>query len=319
MKLNMNMEGRQRGVALITAVLVVALASIASAAMLVSSNLAIHRTTTLIDTERAWWYASGVEAWVAAGLQLDAQNSKTDNLGEIWARPVDYIPVDEGGLRGNVTDLQGRFNLNNLAKQPSQPGQKDKYLEQFNRLLQNIPAAQQLPIEGLGEAIRDWIDEDSNPAGFGGAEDGEYSSLTPPYRAANRLMVSPSELLAVRGVTRDLYLALRDYVSALPTMTPVNVNTAAEPVLRSLSEQPSQGLAQFLESRKDHPADDVQQLFDQGVFGTDVDKSSIAVSTEYFLLRSESLIGSSRVALYSVIHRPAKGDAVILGRSQDIE
>ncbi len=73
-------------------------------------------------------------------MQLDGRESKTDNLGEIWAKPVDYIPVDEGGLRGNVTDLQGRFNLNNLATQPSAAGAKDRYLEQFNRLLQNIPA-----------------------------------------------------------------------------------------------------------------------------------------------------------------------------------
>ena len=69
---------RQSGVALITAVLIVALASIAAAAMLSSANLAVHRASTLSDTERAWWYADGIEQWVKSILSLDLQNSKID-------------------------------------------------------------------------------------------------------------------------------------------------------------------------------------------------------------------------------------------------
>ncbi len=65
-------------------------------------------------------------------------------------------------------------------------------------------------------------------------------------------MVSTSELLAVKGMTKELYLALRDYVSALPKMTPINVNTAPEPVFRFRSPNSrSQGLSQFLESRRE--------------------------------------------------------------------
>src|SRR3546814_13490993 len=89
------------------------LAAIAAAAILSSANLAIHRTQNLQESELAWWYVDGVESWVKTILLRDAEINKYDSLGDIWAMPVDFLPVDEGGLRGGVTDLQGRYNLNN--------------------------------------------------------------------------------------------------------------------------------------------------------------------------------------------------------------
>src|SRR5438128_2572645 len=131
----------QRGVALITALLVVALAAIAAAAMLSSANLAVHRSATLSDTERAWWYVDGAEIWVKEILLADyRKDPSTDYLGEPWAHQLDYLPIDEGAMRGGVVDLQGRFNLNNLGGSPSDPNDQQwiKYKDQFERLLQNI-------------------------------------------------------------------------------------------------------------------------------------------------------------------------------------
>src|SRR3546814_3656850 len=109
------MKRAQHGIALITAIFIVALAAIAAAAILSSANLAIHRTQNLQESELAWWYVDGVESWVKTILLRDAEINKYDSLGDIWAMPVDFLPVDEGVLRGGVTDLQGRYNLNNLA------------------------------------------------------------------------------------------------------------------------------------------------------------------------------------------------------------
>jgi general secretion pathway protein K len=313
---------RQSGVALITAILVVALASIAAAAMLASANLAIHRASTLSDTERAWWYADGIEAWVKAILDLDRQNNKIDHLGEPWAKPVDYLPVDEGSLRGGIADLQGRFNLNNLSL--NEPGY-NKYKRQFERLLQNIEGAQQMPVEGLADAIHDWTDAGIVPVGYGGAEDGEYSSLQPPYRAANRQMTSVSELLAVRGMTKQLYLALRPHVCALPVKsnagTAINVNTATLPVLLSLSDTPPSSLGQFVETRAQQPAEDPLKFWSDNFPGQERSAApDITTSTEYFLLQGEAFIGSSHLALYSVVHRPKEnGLPAVISRSQDFD
>ncbi len=315
---------RQSGVALITAVLIVALASIAAAAMLSSANLAIHRASTLADTERAWWYADGIEAWVKSILVLDQQTGKSnvDYLGEPWAKPVDYLPVDEGALKGRIIDLQGRFNLNNLsvgANINDPTFIKAKAL--FENLIRNIEALRGVPTDGLAEAIHDWTDGDIMPMGYGGAEDSEYSSLPVPYRTANRLMTSVTELLAIKGVNKQIYLALRNHVCTLPKRdAKINVNTASPELLMALGEA-GPALMQFIEARAEKPADDAQAFWAANYPGQGPKPPNIDVSTEFFLLQGEAFIGSSHLALYSVVHRPSQqnGLPAVISRSQDAD
>ncbi len=312
---------RARGVALITAMLVMALAAIAAAAVLVSANNGIRRAATLIDGERAWWYAQGLESWVQRILAQDAEkDAAVDSLGEPWARPVDYLPVEQGALRGSITDLQGRFNLNNLAT-----AQPQKYQQQLLRLFQNIPGLDAAQAPPLAEAIRDWIDADQIPSGAGGAEDSDYMGLAQPYRAANQPMGSPTELLAIKGMTPAIYRLLAPYVCTLPigsgrAPTRINVNTAKPPVLLALSANIDRGkLDDFLSKRSKEPAKTVQELQTKGVLPADVTADLVDVRTQFFLMSAEAFIGSGRVALYSVIQRAGSGAPQVIARSLDTE
>lgn len=303
---------RQQGVALITAVLVVALASIAAAAVLSSANIAMHRAANLRDAETEWWYADGVESWVKSILLRDLQDNKTDSLKDAWAKPVDYLPVDYGSIRGAVIDEQGLFNLNNFGVKDPQLYQK--YLDQFERLLQNIKDADVSLARPLAAALRDWMDADDQPTGMDGGEDTEYLTRSPPYRSANRYLESVSEALAVKGMTRTLYQQILPYVTVLPQLgTEININTAPEPVLRSLVKQPNAELEKFLRERKENPAEDktkMQAAFDAGT-------PPIGVSSQYFMLHAEVFIGSGRLSLYSFYYRPPQGAPVVLGRSTE--
>jgi general secretion pathway protein K len=323
----------ESGVALITAILVVALATIAATAMLVSISVAIHRTSTLQDSEKAWWYAEGVESWVRSILQRDQENNQTDSFADIWAKPVDYLPTDEGFIRGHVEDLQGRFNLNNFGVQDKVRYQR--YVTQFERLLENIKDADPSQAKPLADAIHDWIDADSEPFGINGAEDTEYLTYSPPYRTANRPLASVTEVLAIKGMNKKLYELLThcstgpagpvSCITALPEFpTAININTAPEPVLASLVQQPNAALQAFVESRVKTPAGNAQVAFQPPPNGfiTAADGTTqdmITVSSHYFLLDAQAFIGSGRVALYSFFLRPAKGVPVLLGRSTGIE
>jgi general secretion pathway protein K len=309
----------QRGVALITAVMVVALATIAAAAVLASTRIALHRAENLRDSEAEWWYALGVESWVRSILERDLKDNSTDGLQDAWAKPVDYLPVDHGNIRGQIIDQQGLFNLNNLGlanTTPAEKAQYEKYLGHFERLLLALPQGSQdePPVNprALASALRDWIDRDDQPSGFEGAEDYEYMTREPPYRAANRPLESVSELLAIKGFTPALYRRLLPYVTALPQSgTAININTAPEPVLLSLVRQPGAELRSFVENRIESPAEEVPQaLFEPATPPT-------AVSSQYFMLRAEVFIGSGRLALYSFYYRPAQGAPIVLGRSID--
>lgn len=314
---------RARGVALVTALLVVALAAIAATALMSSARLSIHRTAAVRDSEQGWWVARGVEAWVVGILQTDGKESRFDALNEPWAMPVDNLPVEQGFVRGGVVDLQGRFNLNNLD--PRIAG--EAYVAQFRRLLRSLPDVD-LP-QGLDSAIRDWIDEDQNPGSMNGAEDVEYLNLTPPYRAANRPFTVASELLAVRGMTAEVYERLRPLVTALPppatgaAATRVNVNTAPLEVLRALSETTNEAkLAEFDRRRRDDPVEDAAELaalIAEGIWGAEVNAGVIDYRSQFFQIQGEVFVGSSRVALYSLIHRPDNGKPVVLAHSAEPE
>lgn len=314
---------RARGVALITALLVLAIAALAATALLSSASIAIHRTAALRDSEAGWWVARGVETWVQ-GL-LDNDEKKYDSLGEDWAQPVDYLPVDQGFVHGHVVDLQGCFNLNNLSPAKDNP-KLGLYQDQFKRLLQALPDLQNVPL-GMSDALADWIDADAEPSSMNGAEDGEYLGLTPPYRAANQPFTVVSELLAVRGITPEIYAALTGKadgpcLAALPasaTPSKVNVNTAPEAVLRALSSQTDEAkLRAFLERRKDEPLQDDKDIAATGIWGADA-TGMTTVRSNYFQIQGEVFVGSSRVALYSSIYRPEAGNSLVLAHSAEAE
>ena len=213
-------KNNQQGVALITALLIVVLASIIASSMLSTQNVSIHRSGNLFLGEQAWWYAIGAENWATQILKRDREDNEYDHEGEDWAQNMDYLPVEGGFLSGALSDAQGRFNLNNLVgKNP------DKAAKQFERLLGFIKGIDPYSANVIVQSTRDWVDDDIEPRFPEGAEDDYYLGLEMPYRSANRPFTSVSEMLLVRGVTADIYRAILPFLSALPPDTTVNVNT----------------------------------------------------------------------------------------------
>lgn len=310
---------RQRGIALLTAIFVVVLATIAAVAMFEGSNIAVQRSANIGESEAAWWYAQGVEAWVTALLKND--KGQVNGLGDAWAQPIDFLPIDNGGLRGRLEDLQGRFNLNNLATRD--PNKLKLYQEQFERLIEFLPDFDGFRYRGLSGAVRDWVDADDERSSVNGAEDNEYMGALPPYRAANQLMRSPGELLLVKGVTPELFRALKPYVTALPQVdSPINVNTAPLPVLMSLAQGLDLSAAKrFEQTRIAQPAKATTELTGSGGSGGFLPAQTVplSVNTQFFELRAEVFVGRGRVALYSVIFRQGGGQPVAIAHSTDTE
>jgi len=170
---------RQRGVALITAVLIVALGTMLAASVFFRGYLDQRRSATLFALDQAYEVALGAEAWAADFLRQDRQESNDDHPAEAWAQPLPPLPLDDGGtVEGRLEDMQGRFNLNNLKKPDGTTN--EAAVEQLERILQ------MLEIEpSWAAAIADWVDIDAEPGFPDGAEDSVYTSLTPPHRAAN--------------------------------------------------------------------------------------------------------------------------------------
>ena len=293
----MNRLRFQSGVAIITAILVTTLAAVATYALTAELELDIRRTANLIDSDQAWLYAEGSEEWVRTVLADDLADNKFDHYGEPWAATLPPIELKGGFITGAVEDMQGRFNLNSLAR-AGDAGSVT--LERFNRLLTLVgidPA--------LSQAVIDWLDDNVDPLSPFGAEDSYYLGLTPPYRAANRPMLSASELRLVRGFDDETYNKLAPFICALPAGTTINVNTAPAEVLAALDPNISLELAKRLVERRDsQPFESLSELTgDPLMKGIALKLQGLGVSTSYFMLRTEARIGAGRIRLNSLISR----------------
>jgi general secretion pathway protein K len=223
------MSARQGGVALITALLVVALATVAAVAMATRQQLDIHRTGNLLHGEQAYAYALGAESWARVVLARDLKDTQIDTLQEDWAIRPPVSLVEGGSVVGRILDMQGRFNVNNLV---DSAGEADEgAVESYKRLLNTLDLE-----EALADPLVDWIDKDISERFPDGAEDQHYLLLKVPYRVANRRLADISELRLVKGYEPDIVAKLRPHVVALPEATAINVNTATAEVLTSLAE-----------------------------------------------------------------------------------
>lgn len=301
---------RQAGVALIMAIMVVALATIAAAAMASRQQLDVRRTANLLDSDQAYAYALAVEGWARMILARDARDNQTDHLDEVWAQRLPPIGVAGGQIDGYVADLQGRFNLNNLVGADGQVSTAD--FAYFQRLLRALGIDDQLAL-----AILDWLDADFDTRFPAGAEDDFYLSTPTPYRAANRPLQSVSELRLIRGVDAETWRRLAPFVTALPGRTAINVNTAAAPLLQAIAEGlTTQDGEQLVEKR---PADgyaSVDLLLQDEIFaGKELDDGGLTVVSQFFLVRSDVRVGTARAQVYSIVQRNAD-QLVTLARTQ---
>ena len=236
----MSSRHRQRGVALITAVLVVAIGTMIAVNLMWEGTLDLRRAESALAADQGLMYGQGAEAWAADILRQDLVDSPdTDHLSEQWAIELPPLPVDGGTITGKLEDLQGRFNLNNLIAADGMESQLAR--RQFERLLNLVEID-----PGLAGAVVDWLDPDTDLRFPTGGEDVVYSDQDPPYRTANAMITSASELMAIAGFDRESYQRLAPYVTVLPRGTKLNVNTASDVLLASLSDNIDIATAEYV-------------------------------------------------------------------------
>ena len=220
---------QQQGIALITILVMVALATILAATIAKRQANTAENTAYLMRQNQSLLYAKSAEAFFSELLVDDANNAGVvDYLQENWAKPMPAFPVEDGFVSGVLQDESGKFNLNSLVNDEGVPNPQAKLW--FEKLLLRVG----LP-EKLSEAVIDWQDADDEISGTMGAENSYYQGLPQGYLAANSKFHNVEELKLVRGFEDQKYLQIVDYVSALPASdSKVNVNTAPAMLLASL-------------------------------------------------------------------------------------
>ncbi|WBH16293.1 type II secretion system minor pseudopilin GspK [Sphingomonas radiodurans] len=215
----------ERGAALLTVLILVAVIAVMAATALERLRLSTRLTANAVALDQARGLAYAAEA-LATGRVTDLlrQSPSRVTLDGGWSNRPYTIPLPNGIATARVSDGGNCFNLNSLVTDLDGMYVADPTtVVQFARLarLLNVPGG-----EAIAAAAADWIDSDDQALGTG-AEDSAYTGLATPYRTAGTLMVDSSELRAVTGVTAEAYQKLRPWLCTLPraARSSININT----------------------------------------------------------------------------------------------
>jgi general secretion pathway protein K len=307
---------KSQGVALITVMLIVALAAILATQMTARLQLQMQRTSNIEFNQQAYWYAMGAEAFAKRVLITSFESEeKVTHLEQIWAQEKTSYPVDYGEIEGKISDMQACFNLNALRPDKNatpagttKPAVQLAFIELIMSL--GIEGISQFEAEYMTDALVDWLDEDSAIESAGGAEDNDYSAKEFPYLAANHYLASITELRIIEHFTVPVIDKLKDYVCVLPNdnLHQINVNTisAEQPeLLQALLNISPEDAKQVLSNRKGDGFKDINDFFSEPEIAklkmNNDQKKHFVVDSQYFKLKSNTNFNNSYFSLSTLM------------------
>jgi general secretion pathway protein K len=317
----------QRGVAIITALVVVAAATVAVSGMLWRQSIAMRKAENQAALAQSRWLARGAMDWARVILREDARISQVDHPGELWAVPLAETRVNANGIvqgdaddagtaivSGRIVDAQARYNLTNLLSTVTPVGAGTLTLAQgavagtagsaasvagaraATAAVAVVPPAELLMLARLLGLLGQAPDEANRNARLAGQRVNE--------------MPRPVDLDDFAGVLgAPLLDLLRPYATVLPRPTPVNLNTAPAEVLAARFDNlPIERARALVESRErvyfNQISDAMNRLPGPALTAP---PSSVATMTQFFQI--EGLVRQQRVelSLRAAIERGANG------------
>jgi general secretion pathway protein K len=319
----------ERGAALLTVLLLVAVMAVVASAALERLTLTTRLVGNAGAVDQARAYADAAEALarLRIGDLVDARPGRTTLQGG-WLGTPQPLPVPGGTAVAQVSDAGNCFNLNSVVSGDSEANLKVRPVgvTQFEALMQLLGIdARQATI--VSNSLVDWIDTDGAPQPAG-AEDAVYVRAATPHLTANRFMTDASELRVVNGVTPAIYEALRPWICALPVadLSPINVNTLLPdqaPLLAMLLPQ-QLSVAQARQMLAQRPAggygssnDFWKPLQDRGLTPLGEVSEQVKVATRWFKVDLLVSVGGVEVSEAALIDAKAKPVRIVRRQESD--
>ncbi|HJU71091.1 MAG TPA: type II secretion system minor pseudopilin GspK [Paucimonas sp.] len=307
---------RQRGVAVITALLLTTLAVTIVASLFWQQQVQVRSIENQRLQLQKQWILRGALDWARLILREDARDSRTsrtDNLDEPWAVPLEETRLDQyienghadtdasdAALSGGIIDAQSRFNLANLCVNGAI---NQREVNVFAQLLSNVHAD-----PTLAQAAADLM-----AAAQGGA------AATAPDASRPLTIRYAEDLLAVPGFSAEAFDKVRDFVVVLPRPTPINLNTAPTEVLAARIDTLSVSDAAALVASRAQAyfrtkADLVARLPGKQLTLND---SEVSVSTSFFIVNGNVRLSRASLQVHALIERRGAASTQVIWIRED--
>jgi general secretion pathway protein K len=298
---------RERGVAVITALLLTTLAISIVASLFWQQQVQVRSMENQRLHLQTKWILRGALDWATLVLFQDGiDHREYTSLDQVWATPLAETRLDQyvereriegenfaANLSGSITDACSRYNLLNLATSRGLPDENNVKI--FTQLLRNV----QLD-PALARRVAGFVSS-GLPAG---APPENGVQLVPVTGAPLRIM-QVDDLLAVQGITPAIVERLRPFVTVLPdNKTKVNVNTAPAEVLAAVVSDMSVSEANTLIVRRKQAAWRGTNYFTSELGGNRAPiGDSVDVKSDWFLVDSHIRLDRAALDAQALIQR----------------
>ena len=264
----------QRGVALLTILLLVVSITVVAGSMLASQKIAIRRSGLLFDQNQLLQDIDAGQQLAVTMIRADSNLNDTDSVQDIWAQPIPPYTLANHSVSIELRDESGRFNINNLYQDGTA---NTTALAVFQRLLTQLNLEPDIAI-----AILDWQDADGEVYQDGGDESTVYaqqSNAVATDALLNQPFVSIDQLLEVKGVSVEALAVLRPYITAIPYYVPININTASPVLLAALIDGAnSQQMQSLVDMRAQQALTSIDAVWQLPIFGSVNDEQRKALT-----------------------------------------
>jgi len=302
-------SNRQRGAALLTAMIIVTLIASLAAGMVWQQYRAVQIEAADRARAQSAWILQGALDWARLILKEDAKNDKDrqparDHLGEPWAVPLaearlsTFLAADrsaasdddgpEAFLSGSIEDAQSRYNLRALTTGPKVDELELRVLERLCSQVNAPPGTATVIAAGLREAF---------PTPASGASQ-------PPSPESGPLQPAGVDQLNWLGLDADTIKRLQPYVVLLPKPTAVNLNTAPREVIAALFDGVDLASAERLvQGRKAKPLQTLEEAKSYLPASIEFGSNRAAVSSSYFVVTGRLRLEERQLEQRSLIFR----------------
>ena len=316
--------GRQTGVALLAALILMLALVITMGNIFYRHQIDVSQATGARHTDQAILLAISGENWAKQLLSDSSDDRGVDHFEEDWAQAMPMLPVEGGTLTGCLSDLQGRINVNNLSGYTSQTLKAEMGADTsgYARVWEALLVSLEIVADPSRSAtIIDWLDPDSELINSWGAEQIDYDGYTPPRVPANGLITDTTELAAIGSYEVAEVQRLLPWISALPRVTPININTASTQLLTALGGSMGLEFEQMVSERRPFSSVDAfhQFIAERTQLALPLVKTRwpvtvVGVNSNYFELYLEVTLGEARIEVKSIMDRAGLTEPVILAR-----
>lgn len=309
---------QQRGIALVMAIMIVALAAITATAITVANQRQTIRTNNLILRDQAFNFAVSAENFAIRILNEDSKDNNSDHLEEAWYNegeaiilPIDFANIqnsDRFYIEGQLSDIQSRLNINNILSFPKNNSDQTR-TQTLANLFNTLAIDTTIETVVFQDSLQDWLDNDDETVSFNGAEQYYYLGLEQPYQIANQAIQHLSTLKQVRGfesLEKVEYDKLTKELHAANQTQQLNINTASDNILDSIGLNENT-IATIVEKRPyDNVADFIKDTNAQT--GVKFSADDFTVESTVFLLEVTAVMDQVRLPIHSLIERDTENN-----------